>query len=499
MPRRSIFLITLIAGISLGGYLLISRLTYAMGFPLDDAWIHQTYARNLAQAGEWAFLPGVPSAGSTSPAWTLALAAGYWLSLNPLVWAFFLGWALLAGISLTGARSMGWLLVDGEKRGIWAGCLLALEWHLVWAAASGMETLAFALIILLVLVLPVHFAQEETDPDKGAARLWQWLGLGVLVGLGVWIRPDGISLLAALGFTILLGKYRPGLKLRIVMLVGAGFLVLFIPYLWFNHSLSGSLWPNTLFAKQAEYASLREAPFLQRYLVQARLPLVGVGVMLLPGFIWMAVQSVSQRRVAVLAGALWVIGYLGIFAWRMPVIYQHGRYVIPTIAVFCIWGFAGLLELWQKAKLSHWPKLLAQAWAVATGIVLVLFWGLGARAYAQDVAVIESEMVATARWVNDNLPGDALIAAHDIGALGYFGRRSILDLAGLVSPEVIPFIRDEPAIGNYLDTQNANYLITFPGWYPYLTSRASLVYSSDGVFSPRLGGENMAIYQWGDR
>jgi hypothetical protein len=239
MPRRFILVISLITGISLCSYLLASRLTYATGFPLDDAWIHQTYARNLVQAGEWAFLPGVPSAGSTSPAWTLALAAGYWLSLNPLAWAYFLGWGLLAGISLMGARSMGWLLVDGEKWGIWAGCLLALEWHLVWAAASGMETLAFAFIILLVLALPVRFDREETDPDKGAAGLWQWLGLGVLVGLGVWIRPDGISLLAALGFTIMLGKYQPELKLRIVLLVGVGFLVLFIPYLWFNHSLSG--------------------------------------------------------------------------------------------------------------------------------------------------------------------------------------------------------------------------------------------------------------------
>ena len=36
------------------------------GFPLDDSWIHQTYARNLAQTGQWAFVPGVPSAASTS-------------------------------------------------------------------------------------------------------------------------------------------------------------------------------------------------------------------------------------------------------------------------------------------------------------------------------------------------------------------------------------------------------------------------------------------------
>jgi len=35
------------------------------GFPLDDAWIHQTYARNLGLSGMMAFTPGEPSAGST--------------------------------------------------------------------------------------------------------------------------------------------------------------------------------------------------------------------------------------------------------------------------------------------------------------------------------------------------------------------------------------------------------------------------------------------------
>jgi hypothetical protein len=31
-----------------------------------------------------------------------------------------------------------------------------------------------------------------------------------------------------------------------------------------------------------------------------------------------------------------VIGYLGLYAWRLPVIYQHGRYVIPAMR-FCTW------------------------------------------------------------------------------------------------------------------------------------------------------------------
>ncbi len=49
----------------------------------------------------------------------------------------------------------------------------------------------------------------------------------------------------------------------------------------------------------------------------------------------------------------------------------------------------------------------------------------------------------TSLWVHAHTDSADLIAAHDIGALGYFGGRPILDLAGLVNPEVIPFIRDQ--------------------------------------------------------
>ena len=35
------------------------------GFPLDDAWIHQTYARNLGLRGMMAFSPDELSTGST--------------------------------------------------------------------------------------------------------------------------------------------------------------------------------------------------------------------------------------------------------------------------------------------------------------------------------------------------------------------------------------------------------------------------------------------------
>ena len=78
MPSRKISLIyLLLSTLSVMGYLLISRLTYRVGFPLDDAWIHLTYARNLATHGEWAFVPGQASAGSTAPLWSALLAIGF--------------------------------------------------------------------------------------------------------------------------------------------------------------------------------------------------------------------------------------------------------------------------------------------------------------------------------------------------------------------------------------------------------------------------------------
>jgi hypothetical protein len=131
-------------------------------------------------------------------------------------------------------------------------------------------------------------------------------------------------------------------------------------------------------------------------------------------------------------------------------------------------------------------------------LLALIFWLRGALAYQSDVQIIQTEMVATAQWVAGNTPADTLIAAHDIGALGYFGGRRVLDMAGLVSPEVIPFIRDESRLSAWLDREGANYLETFPDWYPALSAsaRATRVFTTGASYSPAQGGTNMAVYRW---
>ena len=74
------------AAVSLLVYLGIGAAGGVVGFPLDDAWIHQTYARNLGLHGEFAFVPGQPSAGSTSTGGTIVLASRLALVTSRVPW-----------------------------------------------------------------------------------------------------------------------------------------------------------------------------------------------------------------------------------------------------------------------------------------------------------------------------------------------------------------------------------------------------------------------------
>jgi hypothetical protein len=130
------------------------------------------------------------------------------------------------------------------------------------------------------------------------------------------------------------------------------------------------------------------------------------------------------------------------------------------------------------------------------GVLCLAFGLIAARQNAYDVDWIESEMVETAKWVAQNVPPDSVLAVHDIGALGYYVRNPLIDLAGLVTPEVVPFIRNEPRLVEYLDSSDANYLIVFPGLYPGLTSQRTPVFVAGLDFDPLQIEDHMHLYRW---
>jgi hypothetical protein len=484
MTRRSFLLLFSVALLAGGAYLLASRFTYRTGFPLDDAWIHQTYARNLGVRGEWAFLPGQPSAGSTSPLWTALLALGYAVRLPYLAWSYLLGGASLLAVAWLGEQLFRALLPAQARWIPWAGLFLAGEWHLVWASVSGMETLVNAALVLLVL----------WQSTRARGRGWAWIGMSI--GLAVWVRPDSVTLLGPAAVILFFNE--AGWKRRAAAgaHLAAGMTLCFAPYLLFNLLLQGSIWPNTFYAKQAEYAAARQAPLLLRYWNELRLPLIGAGLFLLPGFGFFLARGVKERSWATLASGLWFLGYAFLYALRLPVTYQYGRYLIPAMPVYFILGLCGSSLLLARLRQNRAGWLLARVGGLSAALLWLAFMGLGAQRYGQDVAIVETEMVETAQWVAQNTPAESLVAAHDIGAMGYFGQRTLVDLAGLISPQVIPFIGDEASLAAWLDSQQVDYLEVLEDWYGSLPQGKEVVYRSQGRFSPAAGGSHMVVYRW---
>jgi len=193
---------------------------------------------------------------------------------------------------------------------------------------------------------------------------------------------------------------------------------------------------------------------------------------------------------------LWWLGYTIIYSSLLPVAYQHGRYEMPAMPVFLFLGSWGSLEYIVKFWRKRYWRVVMKAVPASILIIWLAFIIIGAGAYSDDVGVIQSEMVKTAQWIAKNTPENTLVAAHDIGALGYWGNRSIIDLAGLVSPEVVPFIRDEAKLAQYLDSQHADILMTFPKWYLSLQNGKNIIYQSDDAFTKKETGENMTVYSW---
>jgi hypothetical protein len=491
----------------------------SLGFPLDDAWIHQTYARNLVRYGQFAYVPDQPSAGSTAPLWTLLLSAGYFLQLDFKMWAYCLGLVLQTLTAWAAYRLASRLWPQQAKVALFAGLFCALEWHLVWATFSGMETILFIFFALLLMERYVWLKSQISNPKSR-------LVVGLLGGLLTVTRPEGIVLFAlialdALGCylrsipstTLRRGsgqgsghRFSPspkGAKSHLSGFLGLlfGFALLLLPYLLFNLTTSGLPFPNTFYAKQAEYrAEIVNFSFAMRLWRVTRPTIVGGQVLLLPGFVFAIYRTIREKRVEAALPLVWWATTLALYAWRLPKDYQHGRYLIPTIPILVIFGSWGTLRLLRPDSRQTIARVLSRAMSIAVLVLLLIFWIIGARAYAADVGFIEGEMVPVAHWLEANTPSDALIAVHDIGAVGYLVDRPLLDLAGLITPEVVPFIADGEQLLAFMEEKGADYVVFFPDWSPAYARmsqdpRLHPVYRTGYAWTSRQGHANMVVYE----
>jgi len=112
---------------------------------------------------------------------------------------------------------------------------------------------------------------------------------------------------------------------------------------------------------------------------------------------------------------------------------------------------------------------------------------------------INAMQVHLGRWVDANLPRAATLAVNDVGAIAYFSRRPVLDLMGLVTPEIRPYRREgEPGVLRFIAERCPDVVIVFPSWFPGVAARADLfipVYRVRLEHNEVAGAPEMVVYR----
>ena len=465
------------ARLAAGVVVLLAAHLLLRGYVTDDTYIHLRYAENLASRGEFAFNPGESTFGATSPLWIFGLVALFRLGLAGPAAAWTLG--LLSGaLTLFLLAAILRRLAFPETWRWWLFLLAACDaWFLRWTM-SGMETpLATASLLLLLWPLVMPPAVGQTPDER--RRLWpRYLAWGAAAGLAGLVRPEWL-LLAPLALPWLLiaeyreadqlagppGRYRARPQGPLAAAV-AGWLLVSGPWLLYAWRTFGRWLPNTATAKSYDpagglgeiLASLGRS--LQQLGMTQGVLWVGFGVLI----VYVLCERVRQERRTgalqeegdpvepdpawrywravglVLVAVTWTGSLLGGYAVNR--VWTISRYLCPLSPVLLL--ALAVVVYWLLNLAAEYPgRPLLGRWVAAVVCSLTLLGNLAVtvfmvRPHARDLAAgIDACYLQKGIWLGEQTPPAAVIAALDIGALAYGSDRKILDLMGLVSPEIM--------------------------------------------------------------
>ena len=424
-------------GLVAGLLLALALMAPVRGYLTDDTFIHLQFARNLATGHGFVFNPGEHVYGNTSPLWVALLADGIAFGWDGLTVARLLGGAATLWSVVLFLQLMRRTLRLPELRALatvtWAGHAWMIRWSL-----SGMETPLAVALVLAGFVAFTEGRQWGSRPVRTGA-LWAVAALA---------RPEAVFLLVLWGvFLVVDTDNRDGLRRLIAgslppILIYGGWLV-------FARLYFGTFWPNTLAAKTAGGSG---AGYLLEQLVR-QAEIVGASDAALAGALAASLlfggRRLWPRRLQAqrLLPWAWVGAVPVLYVIRgVPVI---SRYLVPLLPVLAWLAWRAVERWWAGDE----PRPGDRRGAALLGTALA------ALALVQNLAVyravvlpqvrtfsagLERSLIPWGRWFDAHAPRDAAIASPDIGALGYYGRRRIVDLAGLVTPQMVPLLERQP-------------------------------------------------------
>jgi len=406
------------------------------GEMLEDALITYRYAENLALGKGFVYNEGERVLGTTTPLLTiiLALCGRAWgVTQIPAISMALMWCATLA----TGVLGYSALLHLGIPRAVAMVATALFYFHpaIVWSATGGMETP----LVLLLMALSFH-AYVVRRPTLASTAL----------GLLVLTRPDGIVWACLLG-TVVLARERQ--RWRAAVLPGAAVIGLWLAFAWwyFGTPVPNSIVAKSVIGQNPELGGLLSARRIWRYYYWVSealgVPWPGNRTWIMSALLALSVPAILADRRA------WALGVLVMFTVAFPLVMYAGRaptvfpwYLLPlTWASIPVIVFALVQGCRSAVALLRLPRsfgriVIASVVAVIAGTDLWSAVGEFRRDRAYELNERTTRQ-AIGTWLRDHTRPDAVVAMEAIGYQGYYSHRRVLDLAGLVSPEVVEIVR----------------------------------------------------------
>jgi len=468
-PKRCHFLF---AALLCGGVL---RLVVA-GFTSDDAYISLTYARNLAKGSGLVFNPGEPIYGFTNSGWTVIISLFF--RALPEQHAI-VGIKLLALAASLSTMALLYHMTRKQTGAEIAARLLTVLWVLqpwdVAEAMNGLETPMYGLLLLASLYMCL-----ET----------RWWLMGCGLGVATLMRPEASTL-----FVLVMVHRFVEHKARALADLARGmaaFGLAVLPWYLYSGNVYGTWLPNSFFEK------LNPTLVSPRHILSQLILVVVSYLPLCLAVVWRldsAGRNLHEHKV-VNVFFIWAAGMMGYYL-MIPAFVRY--FVGPSLIIlFC---FAKPLNQWVHGLEAVSPGKFQPFQFVMTLVVgYSVLWGAsGSLAnlyfYKRSSEGFRDIHVYTAKWIAENTAPSAIVATHDVGAMGFYSKRYILDTTGLVSG------RDQSVFSSpqeWLKNKKPDYLfisLDWAGTLPYtLDCKLSPILTRRGRISFRTPAATFVLY-----
>lgn len=435
----------------------------------DDTYIYLQFAKNILRGDGFAFNAAEPTYGITSPLWLVLVTGGGWVGIDLYIVAKVLD-LVFASLALVLVYLFAFEIIRDHGVALCATLAFSVNiWFLRWAA-TGMET-SFA---VLLLVLTIRYCLKN-----------EYLLAIVFAALLTLTRPEA-WLLALLIFVDVyqnsLDKRRGGKMVLALLIVYAALLA---PWLIYAYGTFGTLVPNTVLAKAG--LTFHVDDFAWTFADIAKTLAVSDGVtvaVVLAGTIFL----VKRRHALVASGSVveaaegekpisnaeWLKFNILPLSWGvgLPLLYVVtganvvSRYLLLIVPIIVVYAFALLsrvLATWHKGRFRY--AFAVGLTAVVIGQNQFLYYNRVQPSIAAFSEGMRECFIPIGKWLKTNTPDNAVVFAPDIGAIGYYSERKICDAAGLVSPELLNFVRKGYLLNRMMEERvyrtvcNASYVV----------------------------------------